>query len=158
MMEPWTNPDFRWLDDPFDIPGNLTRGKSAINIQILPLVGLTSTTNQALWTASQYQVVSEVAGFTTGRGPGPIADLAAAGGQLNSVTLSWVPDSAEVGVAAYQIYGSSIDPSVAVTPANLVGESPVPGFQHTGLGLQQQWYYRIRAVATNGQVGPLSEL
>jgi hypothetical protein len=61
-----------------------------------------------------------------------------------------------VGVAAYQIYGSSTDPSVPITPATLVGESPVPGFQHTGLGLQQQWYYRVRAVGTNGQVGPIS--
>ena len=155
-MEPWTNPDSRWLDDVFEIPGNLTRGKSAINVQIVPLVGLTSTTNQPLWTASNYQVVSEVAAFTTGQAPGPIANLTATGGQLNSITLSWAPDPAKVGVATYQIYGSSTDLSVPVSPANLVGESPVPGFEHDGLGLQQQWYYRVRAVGTNGQVGPIS--
>jgi Protein of unknown function (DUF2961) len=157
-MEPWSNPDSRWLDDPFEIPGNLTRGKNAINVQIVPLIGLTSTTNQPFWTASNYQVLSEVAAFTTSQAPNPIANLAATGGQLNSITLSWAPDSAKVGVSSYQVYGSSTDPSVAVTPANLVGESPVPGFQHTGLGLQQQWYYRVRAVSTNGQVGPISDV
>jgi hypothetical protein len=157
-MEPWTNPDSRWLDDVFEIPGNLTRGKSAINVQIVPLVGLTSTTNQPLWTASNYQVISEVAAFTSSQAPGPIANLAATGGQLNTITLSWVPDSAKVGVSAYQVYGSSTDPSVPVTAANLVGESPVPGFEHAGLGLQQQWYYRVRAVATNGQAGPISNV
>ena len=155
-IEPWTNPDSRWLDDPFEIPGNLTRGKSVINVRIVPLVGLTSTTNQPLWTAANYQALSEVAAFTTSQAPGAIADLAASGGQLNSITLSWAPDSAKVGVVGYQVYGSSSDPSVAVIPTNLVGESPVPGFQHSGLGLQQQWYYRVRAVATNGQVGPIS--
>jgi len=125
-------------------------------VRIVPLVGLTSTTNIPFWTASNYQVLSQVPAFTTAQAPGPIANLAATGGQINSVTLSWEPDSAKAGVAGYQVYGSSTDPTVPVTPANLVGQTPVPGFQHTGLGLEQQWYYRVRALATNGQVGPIS--
>jgi len=125
-------------------------------LRIVPLVGLTSTTNIPFWTASNYQVLSQVPAFTTAQAPGPIANLAATGGQINSVTLSWEPDSAKAGVAGYQVYGSSTDPTVPVTPANLVGQTPVPGFQHTGLGLEQQWYYRVRALATNGQVGPIS--
>jgi predicted phage tail protein len=88
----------------------------------------------------------------------PIANLAATGGQTNSVALSWEPDSAGTGVVGYQVYGSSTDPTVPVTPANLAGQTPEPAFQHTGLGLQQQWYYRVRALATNGQVGPISEV
>jgi hypothetical protein len=157
-MEPWSNPDSRWLNDPFDISANLTRGKNVINVQIVPLVGLTSTTNQPLWTASNYQVLSEVASFTTTQAPSAIANLGAAGGQTNSVTLSWEPASAKVGVVGYQVYASSTDPTVPVTAANLAGQTPVPGFQHTGLGLEQQWYYRVRAVASNGQVGPISDV
>jgi hypothetical protein len=96
-MEPWSNPDSRWLNDPFDISANLTRGKNVINIQIVPLIGLTSTNNQPLWTASNYQVLSEVASFTTTQAPGAITNLVAAGGLTNSVTLSWEPASAKVG-------------------------------------------------------------
>ncbi len=155
-MEPWSNPDSRWLNDPFEISGSLTRGKSAIDVQIVPLVGLTSTTNTPFWTASNYQVLSEVTAYTTAQIPGPITNPMATGGQTNSVALSWEPDRATVGVVGYQVYASSTDPSVPVTSATLVGQTPVPGFQHTGLGLEQQWYYRLRALATNGQVGPIS--
>jgi Protein of unknown function (DUF2961) len=155
-MEPWSNPDYRFLNDPFDVSANLTRGKNTINVRIVPLVGLTSTTNTPFWTASNYQVLSQVAAFTDSQAPGPIANLVATGGQTNSVTLSWEPDSAGTGIMGYQVYGSSTDTTVSVTTANLVGQTPEPGFQHTGLGLQQQWYYRVRALATNGQVGPIS--
>ncbi len=32
-VEPWNNPDFRWLNDVFEIPGTLTKGKKAISVQ-----------------------------------------------------------------------------------------------------------------------------
>jgi hypothetical protein len=157
MVKPWSNPDSRWLNDSFEVPGNLTRGQSAIKVRLVPLVGLTSTTNTPFWTASNYQVLSAVPAYTSTQAPGPITNLAATGAVTNSVTLSWEPDSAKVGVADYQVYGST-DPSVPVGPATLAGQTPVPGFQHTGLGLEEQWYYRVRAVATNGQLGPISNV
>lgn len=46
-----------------------------------------------------------------------------------------------------------MDPSVPVSSSTLVGQPPVAGFQHTGLGLEQQWYYRVRAVDGNGYLG-----
>ena len=156
-IEPWSNPDSRWLHDVFDVSGNLTRDRNTINVQIVPLVGLTSTTNTPFWTAANYQVLSWVSPFATNQAPGPITKLTATGDQTNSVTLSWEPDIARVGVASYQVYAST-DSSVPVTSATLVGETSVPGFRHNGLGLEQQWYYRVRAVATNGQVGPLSSV
>jgi hypothetical protein len=153
-MEPWNNPDFRWLDDPFDIPGNLTRGKRSINVQLVPLTGLTGT---AVWTAVHYEALSEVAPYTDTQNPGPIAELVAAGSRFNSIDLSWEPDTDSVGVVSYQVYGS-MDATVPVNSTTLVGQSPVPGFQHAGLGLEQQWYYRVRAVDGAGHLGPISDV
>jgi predicted phage tail protein len=152
-MEPWNHPDFRWLTDPFDISGDLTRGKRAINVLLVPLTGPTGT---SVWTAAHYDVTSEVAPFTDTQNPGPITGLAATG-SVNSVNLSWEPDTDGVGVVSYQVYGST-DPSVPVNSSTLVGQPPVPGFQHTGLGLEQQWYYRVRAVDGNGHFGIVSDV
>jgi hypothetical protein len=54
-LEPWSNPDFRWLNDVFEIPGHLTKGRKAIDVQIAPVTGLTGTT---VWTAAQYEATS----------------------------------------------------------------------------------------------------
>ncbi len=151
-MEPWNNPDSRWLDDPFDISGDLTRGKQAINVRLVPLTGLTGT---SVWTAAHYEATSEVAPFADTQIPGPIAGLAAAGSQFNSISLSWEPDTDSVGVVGYQVYGS-MDPAAPVNATTLIGQSPVPGFQHGDLGLEQQWYYRVRAVDGAGHLGPIS--
>jgi hypothetical protein len=37
-----------------------------------------------------------------------------------------------------------------------VAETPVTAFQHSGLGIRQQWYYRVRAVDGAGHAGPVS--
>jgi predicted phage tail protein len=104
--------------------------------------------------AAHYEMTSEVARFTDTQNPGPIIGLAATG-SVNSINLSWEPDTDGIGVVNYQVYGS-IDPSVPVNSSTLVGQPPVPGFQHAGLGLQQQWYYRVRAVDGAGHLGPIS--
>ena len=153
-MEPWNNPDSRWLDDPFDISDNLTRGKQAINVQLVPLTGLTGT---SVWTAAHYEATSEVTPYRDTQNPGPIAELVAAGSPFNSINLSWEPDTDSVGVVSYQIYGS-MDAAVPVNSTTLVGQSPVPGFQHVGLGLEQQWHYRVRAVDGAGHLGPISDV
>jgi predicted phage tail protein len=150
-MEPWNNPDSRWINDVFDISGKLTGGKQAINVLLVPLTGPTGT---SVWTAAHYEVTSEVAPFTDTTNPGPITGLAATG-SVNSINLSWEPDTNSIGVVSYQVYGS-MNPSVPVNSSTLVGQPPVPGFQHTGLGLGQQWYYRVRAVDGNGHLGPIS--
>jgi hypothetical protein len=77
--------------------------------------------------------------------------------QFNSINLSWEPDTDSVGVVSYQIYGS-MDAAVPVNSTTLVGQSPVPGFQHAGLGLEQQWHYRVRAIDGAGHLGPISDV
>ena len=83
------------------------------------------------------------------------ADLAAAGGQYNFITLSWEPAIDSVGVVGYRVYGSQ-DSSVPINSSTFLGQTPEPGFQHNGLGLKQQWYYRVIAVDGAGHLGPAS--
>jgi hypothetical protein len=152
-VEPWNNPDYRWLNDVFEIPGNLTQGQKAIDVQIVPMTGETGT---SVWTAAQYEATSLTVPFTDNQSPGVVADLAATGGQYNFITLSWEPAIDSVGVVGYQVYGSSQDPSVPVNSSTLLAQTPEPGFQHNGLGLNQQWYYRVIAVDGAGHLGPAS--
>jgi hypothetical protein len=44
---------------------------------------------------------------------------------------------------------------VAGLPASAPG---APGFQHTGLGLNQTWYYRVQSVDGAGNLGPVSNV
>jgi predicted phage tail protein len=99
-------------------------------------------------------VTSEVTPFTDTTNPGPIAGLAATG-SINSINVSWEPDTDSIGVVGYEVYGS-MNPSVPVNSSTLVGQPPVPGFQHAGLASGQQWYYRVRAVDGAGHLGPIS--
>jgi Protein of unknown function (DUF2961) len=148
-VEPWNNPDYRFLNDVFGIPVNLTRGQKAINVQIVPMTGETGT---SVWTAAQYEATVLTVPFTDNQSPGVVADLAATGGQYNFITLSWEPAIDGVGVVGYQVYGSQ-DPSVPVNSSTLLGKTPEPGFQHKGLGLSQKWYYRVVAVDGAGHLG-----
>jgi len=148
-VEPWNNPDYRWLNDVFEIPGSLTQGQKAINVQIVPMTGETGT---SVWTAAQYEATALTVPFTDKQSPGVVADLAATGGRYNFITLSWEPAIDSVGVVGYQVYGSQ-DPSVPVNSSTLLAHTPEPGFQHNGLGLNQRWYYRVVAVDGAGHLG-----
>jgi hypothetical protein len=151
-VEPWNNPDYRWLNDVFEIPGSLTAGRKAISVQLVPQTGATGTT---VWTASQYEATPLTVPFTDTQNPGVVPDLAATGGQYNFITLSWEPAIDSIGVVGYRVYGSQ-DASVPVNSSTLLGETPEPGFQHTGLGLNQQWFYRVIAVDGAGHLGAAS--
>jgi hypothetical protein len=153
-VEPWNNPDFRWLNDVFEIPGTLTKGKKAISVQLVPMTGETGT---SVWTAAQYEATALTAPFTDTQNPGLVSDLAATGGQYNFITLSWAPSIDSVGVVGYRVYGS-MDPSVPVDSTTFLGQTPEPGFQHNGLGLKQPWYYRVEAVDGAGHLGPISSV
>jgi hypothetical protein len=153
-MEPWSNTYFRWIEDHFEIPVTLTRGKRSINIQLVPVAGQTGTST---WTAAHYEAVCEVPAFSDSAAPGAISHLAAAGNQFNSITLSWGIATDNVGVAGYNVYASK-DPSVPVNSSTFAGLTPVPGFQHTGLGLKQTWYYRVQSVDGAGNLGPVSNV
>jgi hypothetical protein len=153
-VEPWYNPDFRWLNDVFEIPGTLTKGRKAITVQLVPSTGETGT---SVWTAAQYEATALTAPFTDTQNPGLVSDLSATGGQYNFIALSWAPTFDSVGVVGYRVYGS-MDPSVPIDSTTFLGQTPVPGFQHNGLGLKQQWYYRVEAVDGAGHLGPISSV
>ena len=48
------------------------------------------------------------------------------------------------------------NPTVPVGSTTFLDQTPVPGFQHSGLGLDQQWYYRIAAIDAAGHLGHIS--
>jgi hypothetical protein len=151
-LEPVSNPDGRWLEDSFAVPASYTRGKSGLNIRLVPITGATGTTG---WTASHYEAASEVPPFAHHAGPSVIDGAQAIGEQSNAIKLSWQPDLASVGVSNYEIYGSTHSgfPSDAF---HLIARSPVPGFEHIGLGLSERWYYEVRAIDSSGLAGPFS--
>ncbi len=126
-IEPWNNPDYRWLDDVFEIPGELTKGKRAISIRLVPETGLTGT---SVWTASHYEASALTVPFANTQNPGLVTGLTATGGQYNSINLSWEPDTDSVGVIGYKVYGS-MDSSVPVDSSTYLSQTPVPGFPAT---------------------------
>jgi hypothetical protein len=151
-LQPVSDPDGRWLEDTFSIPANFTRGKAAVNVQVVPVTGVTGNSN---WTASHYEAISEVQPFSRHRGPEGIHNLQATGEQTNAIQLSWQPALAQISVSDYEIYGST-DPAFPADAAHLIAKSPIPGFEHFGLGLNQSWSYQVRAIDASGVPGPFS--
>ncbi|HEY2674211.1 MAG TPA: DUF2961 domain-containing protein [Rugosimonospora sp.] len=142
-LQPLGNTTHRWLDDTFAIPPSLTAGKQSITVTLRPAAGAPA------WTAARYQALSTVAPFVDHQAPGQVGVLTAAGGQDNSIRLSWTEPADNVGVDHYEIYGSR---SATFTdgPSTLVGTSVGTGFTHGGLALTQTWYYRVVAVDAAG--------
>lgn len=144
-LQPLANGTHRWLDDQFAIPAALTKGKSRLAIVITPASG----SGVPAWSAATYQVRSNVAPAADHRPPAVVGSLVATGTDANANRLSWANGSAsvsdDVGVDHYEIYGST-SAAVPVNSHTLVGKSALSSFTHTGLGLNQKWYYRVVAV------------
>ncbi len=147
--EPLSNATSQWLEDWFELPAALTSAKAYFDVRLEPVAGAPP------WTAARYEAVSRVLPFADSAAPGPVSHPRAEGDTSNSLRVFWVPARDDVGVAEYEVYGSQ-DAGVPVGPGTLVGRTPVPGFRHDGLGLEQTWFYRVRAVDASGHVGPLS--
>jgi hypothetical protein len=135
-LQPLGNQTSRWLEDSFDLPAGLTAGKSAITVTLTPVPG------SPAWTASSYEAVSRVAPFSDKSTPSAVTGLQAKGGDTNEIDVSWDSSRDDVGVKSYEVYASKTAGSVG----SLIGTTPVPGFRHSGLGLNETWYYRVRAV------------
>lgn len=147
--QPLGNDSARWLEDAFEIPGAFTAGKPWISIRLAPVPGAPP------WSASRYETLSRVAPFSDQRPPGAVTGLRATGGEDNTISVDWAPARDDVGVARYQVYAAR-DPSVPTRDDTLVAEPSVTGFRHTGLGVREGWYYRVRAVDGTGRTGPAS--
>ncbi|MGB9184207.1 MAG: DUF2961 domain-containing protein [Solirubrobacteraceae bacterium] len=145
-LEPLGNTYHRWLDDEFQLPATLTAHQRDLRITLTP------TSGAPAWSAASYTALSLVRPFTDRQPPSQVTGLTATSGTSDQISLSWQPASDNVGVDHYNVYGST-DPSFAVGPATLRGQTSSPSFTDTGLGLRQTWYYRVVAVDAAGNAG-----
>ncbi|MFC7880008.1 DUF2961 domain-containing protein [Isoptericola sp. NPDC057391] len=148
--QPTSNTSQRWLEDTFMLPPALTRGERRVTVTLTPTDGAPA------WSAASYQVLSHGAPAPDRRAPATVTGLAAGGGDSNQVHLGWKATTDDVAVDHYEVYASR-DPRFSAGRSTRVGTSPLPAFDHTGLGLGETWYYRVRAVDGSGNAGRLSD-
>lgn len=148
-LQPLGNATHRWLDDTFQIDPAIAAGQRRLTITLTPAQG------SPAWSAASYQAISLVRPTVDRRAPSAIRDLVAVGTPGNSNRLSWTPATDDVAVHHYEVYASTVK-GFAPSLANRVGTAALSWFEHTGLGLNQTWYYRVRAVDSSGNRGPIS--
>nr|WP_238355481.1 DUF2961 domain-containing protein [Kribbella sandramycini] len=139
--QPLGNPKMRWLSDEFPLPAASTSGKSSIQVTITPTAGAPA------WTAAHYVAASIVTPYTPTAAPAAPTGLIATS-RDHSLLLNWTPVP---GATAYRIY-SATTADVPLTPANLVGTSPMQAFLHKALKGGQQRFYNVVAVDAAGNV------
>ncbi|MFG2058382.1 DUF2961 domain-containing protein [Micromonospora sp. NPDC048930] len=147
--QPLANRSHRWLDDEYRLPAALTAGKQAVTVTLTPTAGAPA------WSAARYAVLSLVTPFVDGIRPGQVTGLSTTSGRTNAVALAWQPARDDVYAPGYEVFASR-DAGFTPGPDNRVGTTTRPSFQHTGLGLRETWYYRVRAVDDAGNTGPYS--
>lgn len=147
--QPLGNTTARWLEDHFDVPSSLTAGKRSVTVRLEPVGG------SPAWSAARYRVLSVVTAYVDTSAPGIGSGLRATGGSDNALSLQWSEADDNVATTAYEVYGST-DPRVPVSANTLLATVPTPGFRHAGLGLEETWNYRVRAVDAAGNAGKLS--
>ncbi|WP_212754308.1 DUF2961 domain-containing protein [Nakamurella aerolata] len=149
-LQPLANTTHRWLQDTYQLDPALTAGKSELKVTLTPTAG------SAPWSAASYEVLSVGALAQDRQLPTGVTGLVAIGTDSNANRLRWNDSTGSiadnVGVDHYQIYASR-SRAVPTTEANLVGTSHNASFTHEGLGLNETWYYRVRAVDASGNVG-----
>lgn len=148
-LQPLANKTHQWLDDNYQLDPALTVGQRKLTVRLTPIQG------SPAWSAASYQALSMVNPARDRKAPGAIQNLVATGTELNATHLSWTPATDDVSVHHYEVYASQ---NTGFTPSsnNLVGSPTLSSFDHVGLGLNQTWYYRVRAVDSSGNKGPLS--
>ncbi|GGM01750.1 DUF2961 domain-containing protein [Nakamurella endophytica] len=148
-LQPLGNATMRWLEDDFQIAPALTAGKRSLTVTLTP------TDGSPAWSAASYQALSLGKVQADRRAPSGIAGLVAIGTQSNANRLSWSASGDDVAVDHYEVYAAQRR-SFAVNGSTLVGTPTLSSFEHTGLGLNETWYYRVRTVDSSGNRGPLS--
>jgi len=144
--QPLGNSGKRWLEDRFDLPPRLTARRKALRIRLDPVAGAPA------WHAARYEALSHVKPFSDRRRPERAEGLTATPAPGPEVRLRWKPAFDDVGVARYEVYGSRTA-GTAPGPATLLGETEGTSFDHTALGYDQTWHYRVRAVDAAGNAG-----
>ena len=149
-LQPLGNEHQRWLHDTFELPPSATVNKRELRIELVPVAGAPA------WHAARYVALSYVRPFSDHEPPSRVVGLSATGGESNAIRLSWKPADDDVGIDYYEVYGSR-EPGDAIGPETLLGTTTSEGFVHEVPGLRETWYYRVRAVDTSGNTGPVSE-
>lgn len=147
--QPLGNKIRRWLDDSFELPTELTKGKSKVTVRLTPAAGAPK------WTVASYASVSIVDNYRDQKAPEAVTGPAAAGDERNTMRVSWQPARDDVYAPTYRIYGST-KRGFSPGPSTMLGTTTEPGFIHGDLGLNETWYYRVRAVDAAGREGPAS--
>jgi len=148
----WTQPvgnqTHRWHEGEFELSADLTAGAEALRVRLVPL---DSAPN---WHAAEYEACSRVPEFADRETPSAVTGLTATG-ESGAITLSWDPASDDVVVDRYDVYAAR-EPDFDLTDATRVGQTYASGFTHDGLGLDEKWYYRVRAIDGSGNEGVAS--
>ncbi|MGW3605079.1 DUF2961 domain-containing protein [Micromonospora sp. NPDC005161] len=147
--QPLANGSHRWLEDEFRLPPTLTRDRSTVTVTLTPTAGAPA------WSAARYAVLSEVTPFVDRTRPSQTTGLTATSATTNAVALAWRPASDDVYAPSYQVFASR-KAGFTPGPDNRVGTTTRPSFEHSGLGLRETWYYRVRAVDAAGNLGAYS--
>ncbi|MGS2617492.1 DUF2961 domain-containing protein [Micromonospora sp. LZ34] len=147
--QPLANRSHRWLEDEYRLPAELTAGKESVTVTLTPDAGAPA------WSAARYAALSLVTPFVDRSRPGPVAGLTASSGTTNAVALTWQPARDDVYAPGYEVFASR-QAGFTPGPGNRVGTTTRSSFEHTGLGLGEVWYYRVRAVDDAGNSGPYS--
>jgi phage minor structural protein len=74
-------------------------------------------------------------------------------GSFKKVIVEWDFNPA-LYLAAYEVYGSAV-PGFVADPSNLLWRGKGSAYAHEP-GVNQEWYYRVRGINTQGVAGPLS--
>lgn len=149
-LQPLGNKTHQWLDDTFQLDPKLTQGQRKLAVTLTP------TSGSPAWSAASYQALSLGNAARDRRAPSAIRGLVAIGTDSNTSRLSWKTATDDVAVDHYEVYASTNRHFVA-NSKTLVGAPALSSFEHTGLGLNQTWYYQVRAVDSSGNQGPLSK-
>jgi hypothetical protein len=142
-LQPLGNTHQRWLDDNYQLPAALTFGRTKLDIELRP--------TGPSWTAASYVVQSLVLPYADNRAPAAVAGATAAGRSDNAINVPCNDTRDDSGIAYYNVYGTK-----AGGTEKLLGTTPLPGFLHRNLGLDETWSYRVAAVDLAGHVGPKS--
>ncbi|MGH3096878.1 MAG: DUF2961 domain-containing protein [Streptosporangiales bacterium] len=148
-LQPLENGTHRWLDDGFRVPPALTSGKSHITVTVKP------DADAPAWSAARYEALSIVPGYRDHKAPGQVTGLRASSSGGNAVTLTWKPVTDDDPAPSYEVYASQ-QQGFQPSDDTRIGSTDVRGFTHSGLGLNETWYYRVRAVDAAGHEGPFS--
>ncbi|MGO1561404.1 MAG: DUF2961 domain-containing protein, partial [Actinomycetaceae bacterium] len=150
-LQPLANETHRWLDDSFIVPADLSQGTDG-SMHVV----LTPVEDAPAWSAASYEVASIVTPVADSTPPSAPGTVTAEGLDTNAIEVTWDAATDDIGVAHYEVYASTTagfepgEDSLLTTTSSL-------NIRHDGIGLGEEWFYRVRAVDVGGNTGEFSD-